>query len=716
MADATVFDNLTTVHNERDAASRILWTSTTTGYIGFFENTVGSHVVYKTTNSGVTWAEVGSGTRLTCDPRSVAWYWEAQNGNPFDADLLHVIWLDATDHQTQHATFDIGAEAWSAMDVAESWTSVSGSSGSSSIGAAVATNGDILVVSRADQDGEVNTSLWDESGSAWSSVGGSADNSPWFGPFNTDQVRVDVGNGGADFIVYMMDESSDALRVRGYRVAAAAWAGVSAATLVDNGLDQQEFAVAYDWTADESLLVFENNRGQTGNDLAAYTVNWDGSATAPSLTAEADVLTDDTASGALTVSYDPINDEMTVCYTSGTQLSSNSLYQKTSAAGGTYSWGTASAALNATARDIRAVHGSVITSAGGRLAFAFQDDDLNDLFYPENDTEVSGASPQLATPSAAGLTTTGYAPAVAASDHKLATPGTVAAAITAYAAAVVASNHQSVTPGAASLTTAGYAPAVAATDHQLVTPGAASLTAASYAPAVTASDHQSVTPGTVALTTAAYAPSVATPSTVTPSTASLTATGYAPDVTGLQGLTVTPGATSLTATPYAPAVAATAHQAVTPSVANLTATGYAPDVATPSTVTPGAAGLVATGYAPDVAAPRTVTPSVAGLTATGYAPAVGTTNHQAAEPSTRSIVIEVFEPSVLVTANVAITPGVAALLLTGYAPSPIATERTPPIVIGGRWAPEVGLGGRWAPQIDINGRWSPQIELGGLYG
>ena len=441
MADVTIFGNTAGSHNERDAASRIRWTSITTGYFAFYNNTDTQIVMFKTTDSGATWAEVDAAGALTHNPRSCAWYWEVQNGNPNDADLMHVVWLDKTDNETQHATFDIGTEAWSAMDVAESWTAVDNTSGASSIGMAVATNGDILVASRANQNGEVNCSLYDLSATSWSSVGGDAGNAPWNGAYQSDQVRVEVGNGGADFIVYTMDESSDRLHVRGYRVAAADWTTVADITsVVDRGLDQQEFAIAYDFTADESLLVFSNDRSVAGNDHKAYTVNWDGTDVAPTLTAEADILTDNTTAGALTVSFDPITNEMAVAYTDDAQLAPNSVYVKTSAAGGTYSWSTASTARNATTADIRSIHGSVFTAAGGgRLGFAFFDDDLNDLMYPQNDTEVA-AGVDVA-PAAASLTLTGYAPTVAATANQTVAPAAATLTLTGYAPTVVATRY-----------------------------------------------------------------------------------------------------------------------------------------------------------------------------------------------------------------------------------------------------------------------------------
>ncbi len=406
MADILIHNDLSGVHESRDAASKVLWTSTTTGYICFYDNTGTTFVVEKTTDSGASWSVIDAAGELACNPRSSAFYWEEQNGSPDDPDLLHVGFLDVDDDQAQHMTFDIGTESWAgSIDVAHSYTSVIGSSSQSSIGMAVATNGDILVVSRADQDGEVSADLYDKSAGTWSQVGSAVGNSPWIGAFQTDQTRVEVGNGGVDFVVAMADESGSAIWVRGYRVAADDWTAAAFPSFTDRGLDQQEFALSFDWVNDETLLAAVNDRGQAGSDLTFWSITWDGTDVAPTVTSEANVMTDDTSVQSVTMSFDPINDLAYVHYARGTQLVDVDVYEKYSTTGGTYSWSAESTARNGTTEDIRTLHGSVITTtrSGGRVACVFQDDDDNDLWYPDNDTEV--AAPSSGVPTVRGLET-----------------------------------------------------------------------------------------------------------------------------------------------------------------------------------------------------------------------------------------------------------------------------------------------------------------------
>ena len=76
----------------------------------------------------------------------------------------------------------------------------------------------------------------------------------------------------------------------------------------------------------------------------------------------------------------------------------------------------------------------------------------------------------------------------------------------------VTANPVVVTPGTGSLTTSLFAPTVAATANVSVTPTTGSLTTTLFAPTVAATANVNVTPATAALVTATFAPSVATSS------------------------------------------------------------------------------------------------------------------------------------------------------------------------------------------------------------
>ena len=399
------------------------------------------------------------------------------------------------------------------------------------------------------------------------------------------------------------------------------------------------------------------------------------------------------------------------------------------------------------------------------------------------------AVPVSVTPATATLTTTAYAATVTASDHKTVTPTTAGLTLTTYAPTVTAiasapfvpidwqaptrrlrqvvpyshrhaaypdAANQTVTPTTATLTTTAYAPTVTASGNQSVTPSTASLTTALYAPTVTASNHQSVTPTTATLTATTYAPSVTatggampmasgdwpnpirrirqvipyshryagspvSTTLATPATAALTLTTYAPTVTA--GAVVYPFANTdwpnprinpkyrqflnsgrvlgeepfpFTQTEWPnPNRRVLAKPTFTQSRAYTLVQGSV-------SVTPTTASLVLTTYAPTVTAigGQTVTPTTATLTTSAYAPTVTATSHQSVTPTTATLTTTAYAPTV--TTPRLVTPTTAALTTTRYAPtvtvesaSKLVTPTTAALVLT-TYAPDVNNGaGRW---------------------
>jgi hypothetical protein len=89
-----------------------------------------------------------------------------------------------------------------------------------------------------------------------------------------------------------------------------------------------------------------------------------------------------------------------------------------------------------------------------------------------------------------------------------ATPDAAALALTPFAPTISASDHVTATPDVASLALTTFEPTVAASDHITVTPGVVALATSSFAPTVTASDHVTAVTDPVALTITLYAPNV----------------------------------------------------------------------------------------------------------------------------------------------------------------------------------------------------------------
>jgi len=392
MADITVLGGLTTVHDQRSAHSKILWHSPTTGFAMVWDNTGGTFVALKTTDAGSTWAEVDAAGAPAADPRSMGMAWEDENGNPFDSGVGHIFFVDNTDDDAQHVAFDSVAETWGTIETTSTGVSVAGTSSQSAVDGHAATNGDLLNVARLDQNGEVTADLWDESGSAWSTVGGSTANEPWFGASQTDNVLVVPANGGADFLVLMADESVNSLTARGYRVAADDWtASGSVGSLTEPATDYHNnyMAAVYDWINDRVIVVWQTQQGNAAGDLACATIAWDGTDVAPTVTGQADVVTNDATMMLAGLTFDPINQDVYAHYLQGTINATVNGHYKKSAAGGTLSWGSESSAYLGTDDDYRMIIGSVITTAGGRvMPTVYDDDDQLVLISDSNDLAI----------------------------------------------------------------------------------------------------------------------------------------------------------------------------------------------------------------------------------------------------------------------------------------------------------------------------------------
>lgn len=92
-------------------------------------------------------------------------------------------------------------------------------------------------------------------------------------------------------------------------------------------------------------------------------------------------------------------------------------------------------------------------------------------------------------------------------------------------------------------------------------------------------------------------------------------------------------------------------------------------------VTPTTASLTLTTYAPTVTASdhKSVTPSTATLTLTTFAPTVTASDNKSVTPSTATLTLTTFAPTVTATQNQLVTPSTATLTLTTYAPTVTAS-------------------------------------------
>jgi hypothetical protein len=192
------------------------------------------------------------------------------------------------------------------------------------------------------------------------------------------------------------------------------------------------------------------------------------------------------------------------------------------------------------------------------------------------------------------------------------------------------------------------------------------------------SDPKTATPTTLALTTATFAPSVVLGTIVTPSTLALTTATFAPTVTATQHQLLTPGVKALTLTTYVPLVIIVSHGQQINSAQG--------------SVTPG----------------QLYEPTTASLSLATFSPTVTATEGGAVTvtPGTLSLSTATFAPTVTTTANVVVTPDVTALSLSAFAPEVTATG-APPVVV----TPRVVIGRGRRSFVEIDGE---TIEVSGF--
>ncbi len=408
MADVTILTAVSGATEDRGRLCPIVWVSTLTGYYLVYSDTNSRWQAMKTTDGAASWAEVDVAGAPEAVPRSHGYAPEAENGTPDDVDAMHVVWLDVTDDELQHAAFDIGTETWGGMTVANSAAITTvGTDTQSAMAVAVSDEGKILAPFRPEQGtGEHGVAYWN--GSAWSDVdGGGPSALPWWGDAQIDQVQVCPINGGVDFLTVMWDEGSDALRIGGFDTSTTSWVAqadqvtiASKPLLTANGTNGSRFfALAYDYVNDRAVLIVIDDLGDGGDtrDVQLYTITWDGIvANSPVSTSQGEAVTNDDELDAVEIILDMHQELLHAIYTRGV-AGSQQVYRKQSALAGSFSWGSESSALMTDADDYRVIGRSVIRPAiGGRIAaHVYDDDDVRILVNADNSPAVTVGTPVI---------------------------------------------------------------------------------------------------------------------------------------------------------------------------------------------------------------------------------------------------------------------------------------------------------------------------------
>ncbi len=145
------------------------------------------------------------------------------------------------------------------------------------------------------------------------------------------------------------------------------------------------------------LLAAHSNDDSTTDDLRTWDLTVD-SIASPTVTAKANVVTDQAESGQAAVFINQQADDVYVAYLKGGQWNVTVDVVYHISTDDMDSWGAEQAYSEQAADDVRRVQaGRVVGDDGGRYQPAFYDDDDTDIFVNEvNDIEIAGGSPPAA--------------------------------------------------------------------------------------------------------------------------------------------------------------------------------------------------------------------------------------------------------------------------------------------------------------------------------
>lgn len=338
----------------------------------------------RTTDKGATWAttqvEVGS-------VEEIAAWWDKET--PGDTGtLVHVAWKDNVAQDWYYITIDVSdASQGTKRTVDATVDSFLGFSNHSSISKAV--NGNLMIVFSTGTEIECYRS--DDDGVTWDTradVYETANEEDWVLLFPAD---VDAG----DFAAVFWDRSADEITIKMYDESANTWTEfgtpvIATANAVDS-IAYRNMDGAVRHSDNHVLFAVHSNHDDAGDDLLTFDLTVD-SITVPSITAKANIFTNQGESAQVAMFINQQNDDIYVAYLKGGTWEAAVDVVFHISTDGMASWGTEQAYSGTTGtHDFTLVHaGRSMGNAGGRYQPGFYEDHEIDIWINEvNDIEFA---------------------------------------------------------------------------------------------------------------------------------------------------------------------------------------------------------------------------------------------------------------------------------------------------------------------------------------
>lgn len=356
------------------------WISTSVGIIVYVDAGIDLSFT-ETADGGVTWAE----TEIVAGQVQSVAVWFDQETPGDTGTLLHVTWLDSADETAYYITIDISDGTLGTQRTVDSGLTVSGQPFENRTSITKTVSGNIIAAFKTTAELECYKSS-DNFATAGTDI---AD------PFETTSdfdflllFPADTADND-DAAAIFWDRSANEISVKMWDDSVGDWTEtLISGSMVPDAADINMDAVVR-LSDNHILLVAHSNDDDAGDDLMAWDLTVD-DIDSPTVTAKTNVVTNQAESGQAGIIINQQNDDVYVAYLKGGTWydTVDVVYHKSSDGMGT--WGSEEAYSEAAADDNRYVHGGrTVGSSGGRIQFAFYNEDLTEIFVNlVNDIEI----------------------------------------------------------------------------------------------------------------------------------------------------------------------------------------------------------------------------------------------------------------------------------------------------------------------------------------
>lgn len=391
MADTIVDVAANAVADDKDGLWGPYWSDVNTGVIVYVDS--GFDISFaRTTDKGANWniTEIEAGT-----VRQLAvWYDKETPGDT--GTLVHIAWLDSADAEgsqdARYVTVDVSDGGVGAIRTVDGDLTVDNLSRNNRIAITKAVNGRMLVAFSTQTEiecyksAETSAPYFAAAATDIADVFETATQEDWVILF---PANVDAG----DCCALFWDRSTDELSVKMYDDSDDSWTETSiSGSMVDDSIHKaMDGAVRH--SDNHVEIAAHSNEDDAGDDLLTWDLTVD-SIASPTITAKANIFTDQGESAQVSVHINQQNDDVRVAYLKGGtwQATVDVVYHLSD--DGMGSWGAEQAYSEAAADDIRLVPaGRTVGDDGGRYQPCFYNSDLRDIFVNEtNDVEITAAA------------------------------------------------------------------------------------------------------------------------------------------------------------------------------------------------------------------------------------------------------------------------------------------------------------------------------------